>query len=83
VSGEPVPQIRLTVDGLHCFGENLADTTDLSQQAALWLEQEMVSEIPPDDAHRVNILSPDYEYVGVSVLIVHGKLWLTEDFGGY
>jgi hypothetical protein len=39
-------------------------------------------EKPPDDGHRLNILTTSRNIVGVVILIdqQHGILWLTEDF---
>lgn len=42
----------------------------------------MMAEQPPNDGHRLNILSPSYNLLGVDVVIdaAHHTLWLTEDF---
>jgi len=63
-------------------GENIGENSDLSVNGALELHQAMMSEQPPDDGHRQNILSGDFKVVGVDVLLDqhHGLLWLTEDF---
>ncbi|HEY7048652.1 MAG TPA: CAP domain-containing protein [Jatrophihabitantaceae bacterium] len=63
-------------------GENIATSSDLTQQAALGLENMMVSEQPPNDGHRQNILARNADSVGVDVQFdtVHHRLWLTEDF---
>jgi uncharacterized protein YkwD len=63
-------------------GENIAMSSDLSQAAALGLENMMVNEKPPNDGHRQNILAGNADSVGVDVQFdtVHQRLWLTEDF---
>lgn len=63
-------------------GENIAMSSDLSQAAALGLENMMVNEKPPNDGHRQNILARNADSVGVDVQFdtAHHRLWLTEDF---
>jgi uncharacterized protein YkwD len=63
-------------------GENVALTSNMSPAGALGLEQSMVSETPPNDEHRVNILTTIGTIVGVDVVFdtIHHLLWLTEDF---
>ena len=65
-------------------GENIGETTLLTVNGALSLHQAMMSEQPPDDGHRQNILNTNFNLVGVDVLIdrTNGLLWLTEDFAG-
>jgi uncharacterized protein YkwD len=62
--------------------ENVGETSDLTVNGALGLHQGMMSEQPPADGHRQNILTTRGTIVGVAILIdqQHGKLWLTEDF---
>ena len=62
--------------------ENIGETSDTTVNGALALHQAMMSEQPPNDGHRQNILTTDGNLVGVAILIdqQHGKLWLTEDF---
>jgi len=62
--------------------ENIGETSDQSVNGALGLYQAMMSEQPPDDGHRQNILNTSGTIVGIAILIdqQHGKLWLTEDF---
>ncbi|HWF57900.1 MAG TPA: CAP domain-containing protein [Candidatus Dormibacteraeota bacterium] len=63
-------------------GENIAVTSNLSTAGALGIEQGMVSETPPNDEHRLNILTTYGTMVGVDVVFdsIHHLLWLTEDF---
>lgn len=64
-------------------GENIGWNSDRSQAGALALETSMYGETPPNDGHRRNILSTSFVDVGVDVIddSVHGKIWLTTDFG--
>ena len=43
----------------------------------------MYNEVPPNDGHRVNILSHTFRQVGIDVYYDarHHKLWFTQDFG--
>ena len=62
--------------------ENIGETSDQTVNGALGLHRAMMSEKPPDDGHRQNILTTNGTIVGVAILIdqQHGVLWLTEDF---
>jgi uncharacterized protein YkwD len=62
--------------------ENIGETSDQTVNGALGLHQAMMSEQPPDDGHRQNILTTSGTIVGIAILIdqQHGQLWLTEDF---
>jgi len=63
-------------------GENIGYDGSLSVNGALELHRLMMAEQPPDDGHRQNILSQDFNIVGVDILLDprNGVLWLTEDF---
>jgi uncharacterized protein YkwD len=63
-------------------GENIGETSDQSVNGALSLRQAMMSEKPPDDGHRQNILTTSGNIVGIAIVIDrrNGVLWLTEDF---
>lgn len=65
------------------WAENVGWSTDLSVNGATSLETAMYNEVPPNDGHRQNILSPSLTQIGVNVIIdnAHHKVWLTEDFG--
>ena len=43
------------------------DTTAAIAQMAVGLTQSMLDEKPPDDGHRLNILSSAFSHVGISV----------------
>jgi uncharacterized protein YkwD len=62
--------------------ENIGETSDQTVNGALGLHQAMMSEQPPNDGHRQNILTTSGNIVGIAILIdqQHGLLWLTEDF---
>jgi uncharacterized protein YkwD len=62
--------------------ENVGESSDQSVNGALALHQAMMSEQPPNDGHRQNILTTNGTIVGIAILIdqQHGQLWLTEDF---
>ncbi len=64
-------------------GENIGWNSDRSLSGVIGLQKVMYNEVPPDDGHRLNILSGSYRDVGIDVYFdtAHGKVWLTEDFG--
>jgi uncharacterized protein YkwD len=64
-------------------GENVGWTTNRSQAGAMSIETQMYNETPPEDGHRLNILSTVFTQVGIDVIVdsATGRLWLTEDFG--
>ncbi|MEP7180037.1 MAG: CAP domain-containing protein [Pseudonocardiales bacterium] len=63
--------------------ENIGWNSDRSVSGVLYLQRIMYNELPPNDAHRVNILSPTYREVGIDVYMdtAHDRLWITQDFG--
>ncbi len=87
--GEPAIGQRETdagVDWTAC-GENIGDggpvDDDASAEAsmAVGLTQSMLDEKPPDDGHRLNILSTSYTHIGIAVIRdSSGTVWLTQDF---
>lgn len=83
---EPPLSVRVTNAGFKPWsylGENVAWTTDISVRGAQALQTTMYNEVAPNDGHRRNILSTNYQYVGVNAYVdyTHNKLWLTFDFG--
>ena len=45
------------------------------------LTQAMLNEQPPDDGHRLNILSTAFAHIGIAVYRSgSGTVWLTQDF---
>ena len=67
-------------------GENIGDGGPISSNDGAWnmvsmLHQGMMTEKPPDDGHRRNLLSKDFHRIGISISIdAKQTLWLTEDF---
>ena len=87
--GEPAIGDRETAAGVHwtAAGENIgeegpvSDTTTAIAQAAVALTQDMLNEQPPNDGHRLNILSTSYTHIGIAVFRgSDGTVWLTQDF---
>ena len=87
--GEPALGARETAAGVHwtAAGENIgeggpvAGTTAGIAQMAVGLTQSMLDEKPPDDGHRLNILSSAFTHVGISVFRdSSGTVWMTQDF---
>ncbi|MBV9793078.1 MAG: CAP domain-containing protein [Actinobacteria bacterium] len=87
--GEPAIGDRETAAGVHwtAAGENIgeegpvSDTTAAIAQAGVALTQDMLNEQPPNDGHRLNILSTSYTHIGIAVYRdSKGTVWLTQDF---
>ena len=76
---------RIRAAGYHWkwAGENIAWNSQMDTGGVRHLESLMYNERPPNDGHRVNILSSHFLNVGVDVYIdrTHHKVWLTTDFG--
>jgi uncharacterized protein YkwD len=87
--GEAAIGARETAAGVDwtAAGENIgeggpvADTTAAIAQMAVGLTQSMLNEQPPDDGHRMNILSSTFTHIGIAVYRDSGgTVWLTQDF---
>jgi uncharacterized protein YkwD len=87
--GEPPLGTRETNAGVTwtSAGENIGeggpvpDTTVAIAQMALGLTQDMLNEKPPDDGHRLNILSSSFQIIGIAVYRdSSGTVWMTQDF---
>ena len=87
--GEPPLGTRETDAGVNwtAAGENIgeggpvADTPQAIAQMAVSLTQDMLNEKPPDDGHRLNILSSTFTFIGIAVTIDgSGTVWMTQDF---
>jgi uncharacterized protein YkwD len=87
--GEPALGDRETAAGVGwtAAGENIgeggpvAGTTVAIAQMAVGLTQSMLNEQPPDDGHRLNILSSTFTHIGIAVYRDgSGTVWLTQDF---
>lgn len=87
--GEPPLGVRLTEAGVQwtSAGENIGDggpeantPADIAAMA-VHLTQDMINEKPPNDGHRLNILSSSFRHIGISVLRdSSGTVWMTQDF---
>jgi uncharacterized protein YkwD len=87
--GEPPLGTRETDAGVvwTSAGENIGeggpvpDTSSAIAQMAVGLTQDMLNEKPPDDGHRLNILSSTFHHVGIAVSVDSaGTVWMTQDF---
>jgi uncharacterized protein YkwD len=87
--GEPALGDRETAAGVAwtAAGENIgeggpvAGTSAAIAQMAVGLTQSMLDEKPPDDGHRLNILSSAFTHIGISVYRdSSGTVWMTQDF---
>jgi uncharacterized protein YkwD len=87
--GEPSLGTRETDAGVHwtSAGENIgeggpvAGSDSAIAKMAVTLTQGMLNEKPPDDGHRLNILSSSFQHIGIAVLRdSSGTVWLTQDF---
>jgi uncharacterized protein YkwD len=87
--GEPPLGTRETDAGViwTSAGENIgeggpvAGTSSAIAQMAVGLTQDMLNEKPPDDGHRLNILSSTFHHIGIAVSVDGaGTVWMTQDF---
>ncbi len=87
--GEASLGARETAAGVNwtAAGENIGeggpepDTASAIAQMAVGLTQDMLNEKPPDDGHRLNILSSTFRHIGITVQQdSSGTVWLTQDF---
>lgn len=87
--GEPPLGTRETDAGVTwtAAGENIGeggpvpDTSAGIAQMAVALTQDMLNEKPPDDGHRLNILSSSFQLIGIAVFRdSSGTVWVTQDF---
>src|SRR5215472_3165112 len=88
-AGEPPLGTRETDAGVTwtSAGENIGEggpvpgTSAGIAQMALALMQDMLNEKPPDDGHRLNILSSSFQIIGIAVFRdSSGTVWMTQDF---
>ena len=87
--GEAALGARETAAGVDwtAAGENIgeggpvANATAAITQLVVTITQDMLNEKPPDDGHRLNILSTSFTHIGIAVLRDSaGTVWLTQDF---
>jgi uncharacterized protein YkwD len=87
--GEPSLGARETAAGVSwtSAGENIGEGGPVAgspaaiAQMAVELTTDMLNERPPDDGHRMNILSHAYRHIGIAITRdSHGTVWMTQDF---
>ena len=87
--GEASLGSRISAEGVHwnTCGENIGwsgphpNTSSAIVAAAEGLTTSMYNETPPDDGHRLNLLSTQFHHIGIDVVRASdGKVWLTQDF---
>jgi uncharacterized protein YkwD len=62
-------------------GGPVSDTPAAVAQMTVSLTQDMLNEKPPDDGHRLNILSSTFKFIGIAVTIDgSGTVWMAQDF---
>ena len=90
-SGEAALGDRETAAGVQwtSAGENIgeggpvSDTQSSIASMAVSLTNSMLAEQPPNDGHRLNILSSSFTEVGIAVTRdSSGTVWMTQDFAG-
>ena len=70
-----------TVASTTVASTTVASTTGAITAMATALTRDMLAEKPPDDGHRLNLLSPDFTPIGIAVYRgSDGTVWLTQDF---
>jgi uncharacterized protein YkwD len=81
--GEADPGARFSAQGViwNMEAENIGYDYGAASQIAVLLNEVMFAERPPDDGHRLNILS-SANVVGIDVIVntQDSQVWLTEDF---
>jgi uncharacterized protein YkwD len=89
--GEPSLGARETAAGVSwtSAGENIGEGGPVAgspaavAQMAVELTTDMLNERPPDDGHRMNILSHAFRHIGIAITRdSHGTVWMTQDFSG-
>jgi uncharacterized protein YkwD len=70
------------------YGENVGfRSPGVVDPVLLWnvlalLDKAMMAEVPPNDGHRRNILSPNYNGVGIGIAVGAKGIFMAEDFTG-
>jgi uncharacterized protein YkwD len=78
---------RETAAGVHwtAAGENIGEGGPVAVGSitamAQTLTRDMLNEKPPDDGHRLNLLSKTFTQIGIVIdRDSHGVVWMTQDF---
>jgi uncharacterized protein YkwD len=88
-SGEPALGQRETDAGVSwtAAGENIGEGGPVARaaaavrQLAIALTDAMLAEKPPDDGHRLNLLSSTFTSIGITIgRAASGTVWMTQDF---
>lgn len=85
-SGEADLGMRISAEGLNWMscGENIGYATarpDAWTATLQYIHEGMMGEQPPNDGHRLNLLSQSFHQIGIGVhLDAKGLVWVTEDF---
>jgi uncharacterized protein YkwD len=83
--GEAFFATRITRAHYHWIaaGENIGWNSRMTWAGLRQLETMMFRERPPNNGHRLNILSRTFRNVGIDVYFdnAHHKMWFTQDFG--
>jgi uncharacterized protein YkwD len=81
---EPQPCDRVQQEGIQYMacGENVGTATYPTTWAGVQaIDQGMMSEVPPEDGHRKNLLSTDFHQIGIGIIVANNNtVWVTEDF---
>ena len=85
--GEPPLGERESAAGVHwsSAGENIGEGGPVAVGSitamAQDLTRDMLGEKPPDDGHRLNLLSKTFTHIGIAIYRdSHGVVWMTQDF---
>jgi uncharacterized protein YkwD len=83
-AGEPQPCDRVLREGIQYMacGENVGTATYPTTWSGVQaIDQGMMSEVPPEDGHRKNLLSTDFHQMGIGISVAENNtVWVTEDF---
>ena len=85
--GEEAIGDRETAAGVHwtAAGENIGEGGPFAVGSITTMAQtlttDMLNEKPPDDGHRLNLLSKTFTHIGIVIdRDSHGVVWMTQDF---
>jgi len=82
----PIARYKALGGASDYYGENVGfRSPGVLDPTLLWdvlsrLDAQMMAEVPPDDGHRQNILSPHYTAVGIGIAVGANGVFMCEDF---